>query len=144
MLDVTCLARAKLRKQQISWNKPLAETAISAGPLSSLSERGDKNAMWLTANDGPDCVQLEDVEFHINVKVPGFGWIIVTCVSLHTNWIFARAVLSQHSAGRTTGISIDSGEDVLPSSAVLAPGRFKKTLSNNVSLQAVMVRNILI
>ena len=63
-----------LRKRQASWKQQLAEAATKTGPLAEFAARlhelgGDENAPWLTTNEGPECVMLDDMEFRINARV---------------------------------------------------------------------------
>ena len=63
-----------LRKGQASWKQPLAEAATKTGPLAEVAARlhqlgADENALWLTTNEGPECVPLDDMEFRINARV---------------------------------------------------------------------------
>ena len=63
-----------LGRRKTRWKQPLAEAAIRCEPLRSLVVRltrmgGDENALWLTANEGPECAPLEEMEFRINARV---------------------------------------------------------------------------
>ena len=63
-----------LRKRQANWKKPLAEAATKTGPLANCAARlhrlgGDENALWLTTNEGLECVLLNDMEFRISARV---------------------------------------------------------------------------
>ena len=67
----------------------------------SLSDRlwqlgGDENVMWLTANDGPDCVPLDNVEFRINVNV-------------RLNLPIVEPTLRQHHGRQTGCLKPDAG-----------------------------------
>ena len=63
-----------LSKRPASWKQTLAEAATETGPLADCAGRlhqleGDENAPWLTTNEGPACVPLDDMEFRINWRV---------------------------------------------------------------------------
>ena len=73
-LDVARVGTGPLRKRQTRWKQPLAEAAIRCEPLKSLAARltqmgGDENVLWLTANEGPECTALDDLEFRINARI---------------------------------------------------------------------------
>ena len=92
-LDVARVGARSLRKRQTSWKQPLTEAAIRCEPFKSLAARlaqmgGDENARWLTANEGPKCTPLNDLEFR------GARRILPTSKTALTRW---------HSRGQVLG-----------------------------------------
>ena len=73
-IDVARMGDKALRKREASWKQPLAEAATKTEPLVKFAARlhqlgGDENALWLTTNEGPECVPLDVMEFRINARV---------------------------------------------------------------------------
>ena len=73
-MDVARVGDRALSKRQASWKQPLAEAATKSEPLVNCAARHhqlerDKNALWLTTNEGPECAPLDDMEFRINARV---------------------------------------------------------------------------
>ena len=71
-VDVARVGDKVLRKRQASWKQQKAAT--KTGSLADFAARlqqlgGDENALWLTTNEGPECVPLDDMEFRINARV---------------------------------------------------------------------------
>ena len=63
-----------MRKRQASWKQSMAEAAVHNEPLKEVAERlsqlgEEENGLWLTTNEGPECVPLDDTEFRINTRV---------------------------------------------------------------------------
>ena len=72
-MDFTRTGNKAVRKRQASWKQPLAEAATKTGSLAEFAARlhqlGNENALWLTTNEGPECVPLDDMKFRINARV---------------------------------------------------------------------------
>ena len=73
-MDVARFGDKALRKRQASWKQPLAEAATKTGPLAEFAARlhqlgGNENALWLTTNERPECVSLDDMEFRTNARM---------------------------------------------------------------------------
>ena len=73
-LDPVQLGVAALRHRQRHWKNPLAAAVQDSPLLAHVKGRlnhlgGDENALWLTANAGPETAPLDDIEWLLNMRV---------------------------------------------------------------------------
>ena len=87
-LDLDSLGDRALRHRQKSWKPILAQFAIDQ--ITDLIVRnrlddlgGDENALWLTANVGPDAEPLDDLEFVTNMRLRVDLAVMAACLCQH-------------------------------------------------------------